>query len=184
MLAAECVCAMLLAEHSVLRQTLSTMADIVRDEQWHSRSSQVGRLATLIEFVHEFETMHRAKEDDFLWPALRGRCPHVDSGLRALAIARRQGDDRLDDIRHALAAVADGDPAAPRALDDALRRYRETALSTCDEEARLLEPARRLLDETQWPAIASALSKVAYPRGALYERAPLSRRERQPVVMH
>jgi hemerythrin-like domain-containing protein len=175
---------MLLAEHSVLRQTLSTMTDIVRDQDWHRHGWQIARLATLVEFLHEFETMHRAKEDDFLWPALRGRCALVDSGLSALALARRQGDDRLGDIRRTLAAVADGGPAAAHALDAALRRYRETALSTCDEEARLLEPARRLLDETQWPAIASALSKFAYPRGALYEKARLSRHEQQPIVVH
>jgi len=171
MLAAESVCAVLTTEHSVIRQTLHTLDDLLQCGLWRQPGPALKRVRTLMEFIEAFDrSCHRPKEYDHLLPALSGRNGTLDRLMSALDQAHTRGDDRLDQAFMLLAELERGDESRAEDFALALRRHHATVLQRLQtEEASLLPIARDLLGREEWSGIASAMAAVPYPPGALYE---------------
>jgi hemerythrin-like domain-containing protein len=171
------VCAVLVAEHSVIRQALGTLEALLQAGLWREPGAGLQRVRGLMDFIEAFDRhCHRPKEYDHLLPALSGRSGTLDRLMDSLDQAHTRGDDRLDQAFALLAELERGDAARAEDFALALRRHQATVLRRLQaEEGVLLPMARELLGRDDWAEIAAAMPVVRPARwqaGAAPARTP------------
>lgn len=164
MLAAQCVCTVLRTEHSVIRESLSAVVDVLRLGRWRQPGAQQTRLRKVLDFLSRFEQLRHRPKDERLIAALRGRCAETDAWLDRIGLARQDYLGVLERGRALLATVEAGNGAAAAQLVGLLYGLQATLLTQLQvEEDELLVRASRLLDADDWSGLASEISCLAYP---------------------
>lgn len=166
MLAAQCVCSLLQAEHAVIRQTLATLDEMLQVQAWWQPAGSLPRMRSLMAFLRSFEdTNHLPKERGHLLPAMRGRSADADRLIATLEDARGHTSRLLRQATHVADSVAEGDVRRAGELSALLREHRAALLRQLhDEDTQLLAMARQLLGDEEWSRIASAMSRMpAHP---------------------
>ncbi|AKJ29338.1 hemerythrin domain-containing protein [Caldimonas brevitalea] len=171
MLAAQCVCSLLQAEHSVIRQTLATLDEVLRAQGWRQPGAPLNKLRTLMRFLKSFQDgNHRPKENDHLLPVMRGRCTEADRVIAALEDAQLQGNQLLSRALRLIDGVAAGEAALAVEFAAVMKQHEAQVLRQLDSEDHVLfSLARQLLSEEEWSTIASAMSRMPYPPNLPYE---------------
>ena len=157
-------------DHSLMRQTLSTMTAVLRAGQWRRPGPALERLRELLHFEQAFEeTCHRPK-CYLMVKELRGRSPVVsgmmvawdgDRATAALVLLRALG---------LLAAAEREEPGSDATLQALLEHRRDRVLEQLQlEETVLLAEANTVMSESQWSQLASEFSLVPSCAGVLHQ---------------
>ncbi len=196
MLAAECVCGILRAEHWVIRRTVSAMADMTHGKRWRKPGPVLEDLQARVQFLRMFNRLSHGPKDKHLWHPLWGRSDTINRLLGQLECAHERNDDALQHALSVLRALACGDESLGADLVLTLRRHRASVLRQLDIEERELAPlARQLLTQEEWAGIASSISAIPAVDAAVTSRAQapslaafgfdrVSVRPPRPVVDH
>ncbi len=172
MLAAQCVCGILQAEHSVIRQTVSSVADLMHAKQWRQPGPALNRLKSQVQFLRVFNRLCHGPKDKQLWLPLWGRSNEADLLLGSLEYAQERNSDLLWRALTLLHAIERGDASLGADLELTLGRHRIGVLKQIEMEERdLLSLARHLLREEEWAGLASSISSIPCPDGHSYDLA-------------
>lgn len=146
-------------EHRNLGAVLFSMEKLIQEIEGgkHPEFKAFHGLLTYIDrFLNQY---HHPKEDKYLFPVLRTRCPEITAVLDERAQEHRDGDKCLVEVLKALSAYESlGEPEFP-GFSTALRHYigfeREHAM---DEERHILPLAREKLLPSDWEHIDAAFA--------------------------
>jgi hemerythrin-like domain-containing protein len=182
MLAAQCVCGILQAEHSVIRQSVSQLADLTRGSRWREPGSELRQLQAQVQHLRVFDRLYHGTKDRHLWQPLWGRSDEADLLLGSLEYTHERNADLLWRSLTLLHAVEQGESQYVADVLLTLRRHRLGMLKQMDiEEHDLMRLARHLLHEDEWAAIASQISSVPCPPDTAF---PFSPDEDDGALMH
>lgn len=164
MLAAQCVCGILQAEHSVIRQTVTTLAKLLDDPRWQTPGPTLKQLKAQVQHLRVFERLSHGPKDRHLWQPLWGRSDEADLLLGSLEHTHERNADLLWHALTLIQALENGEPEAAPDLVLTLRRHRLGLLKQIDlEEHDLMRLAHHLLSEEEWAGVASLVSAVHTP---------------------
>ncbi|MCW7539797.1 hypothetical protein OOT46_18340 [Aquabacterium sp. A7-Y] len=166
MLAAQCVCSLLQAEHAVIRQTLATLDEMLRAQAWWQPGMSLTRMKGLLHFLGSFrDGGPHLKERDQLLPLMRGRSSEADRLIALIEEGQRQAAFLLARCLQALDRIAAGELRLVGELSALVEQHRAEVLRLLDHEDRaLFSLAIQLLREEEWSSIASAMSRLpAHP---------------------
>jgi len=144
---------------------MATTVDQLAAELESGAALQADFLGAVLDYIGQFEERaHYPKEDNYLFPCLRLRCPQLASTLDALQAEHRNSATVLLALRSAMAAVTHGElPAA--ALAQQLRHYTADLKShILTEEKQLLPLAHKSLLPEDWLEINRAFHDSSHPQ--------------------
>lgn len=146
-------------EHRNLGAVLFSMEKLVEEiEEGRQPRFKVfhGLLTYMDRFLNEY---HHPKEDRYLFPALRKRCPEIITVLDERAEEHRDGEKWLAQVLKALSAYEALGESELAGFSASLRRYidfeRRHAMS---EEKHVLPLAREKLQPEDWERIDAAFA--------------------------
>lgn len=145
-------------EHRNLWRIATTM-DWVAGELQAGKPVEEGFFHALFDYIQEFmDGCHHAKEDQYLFLAMRRRAPEVAASvLDALEAEHRQGTGSLRDLRRFLGRG--GLLAEQPAFIEGLRRYADQLKRHIRTEEKDAFPlARAVLQPEDWAGIAAAFA--------------------------
>lgn len=147
-------------EHRNLGALLSCLDDLIDEIDVHGKQPDFRVFHAILNYIDSFlDRFHHPKEDAYLFPAVRRRCPEVEQTLQELEEQHRAGVALLGDVRKALAAYeyagADAFEEFRAAMHAYVRFEREHAYK---EEREVLSLAREHLTADDWAEIDGAFS--------------------------
>lgn len=173
MLAARTVCAMLCAEHSLIRQTwssLALLAETLRRKDLVHPVQEALHVRHLLGFLHSFHfRFHHEKERHHVLARVEGRSLEADRLVQRLDRLHRHERALWAESTALVNALEAGCVSVAARLAQTLRRHREIALRALRcEETELFPLARRLLDEDTWSRVVSDVSLVTRGRALAF----------------
>lgn len=143
-------------DHRNLWRIAATI-DIVADEMESGSKVDPAFFTSIFDYIEHFmDACHHAKEDDYLFPALRARSEAAGPILDRLQAEHRNGPEILKSLRQQLAQTAAGTlgnaefAAALRTYTQSLKNHIRT------EEKDAMPLAREVLDAEDWAEIDRA----------------------------
>ena len=143
-------------DHRNLWRIAATI-DLVADEVAAGSPVDPAFFSSVFDYIEQFmDAFHHAKEDDYLFPALRARSPEAAAILDRLQAEHQNGPEILRTLRRQLAEAAAG--SLGRAdFAAALRTYTQSLKShISSEEKDALPLAREVLSAEDWARIDGA----------------------------
>ena len=143
-------------EHQRLWRIVTTL-DLVADDIDHGARIEQPFFDSAFDYLEQFmDGAHHAKEDGYLFPALRRRSADAAVILDRLQAEHRNGPENLKSLRAKLAAAA-SDTTNTAAFTEALRNYTASLKAHVRTEERDAMPlAREALAVEDWVAIDRA----------------------------
>jgi branched-chain amino acid transport system ATP-binding protein len=143
-------------EHQNLWRIASTI-DQVADEMEAGSKVEPAFFNAIFDYIEQFmDACHHAKEDEYLFPALRQRSPEAAAVIDRLQVEHRNGPEVLKSLREQLAASAAGALANPE-FAQALRIYTQSLKAHIRTEEKDVMPlAREVLTAEDWSGIDRA----------------------------
>jgi branched-chain amino acid transport system ATP-binding protein len=143
-------------EHQNLWRIATTL-DLVADEIDAGSRVEVPFFSSVFDYIEQFmDLAHHAKEDAFLFPALRARSPEAGAILDRLQAEHRNGPEVLKELRAKLALTASGGENNA-AFTSALRTYTQSLKNHIRTEEKDAMPlAREVLTAADWAEIDRA----------------------------
>ena len=143
-------------EHQNLWRIATTL-DMVADEIDDGGKIEQPFFNSVFDYIDQFmDRAHHAKEDEFLFPALRARSTEAAVILDRLQAEHRNGPENLRDLRAKLASTAGGGENNA-AFTTVLRTYTQGLKSHIrSEEKDALPLAREVLNAEDWASIDRA----------------------------
>jgi branched-chain amino acid transport system ATP-binding protein len=143
-------------DHRNLWRIAATI-DIVADEMESGGKVDPAFFSSIFDYIEHFmDACHHAKEDDYLFPALRARSEAVGAILDRLQAEHRNGPEILKSLREQLAQAAVG-KLGNAAFAAALRTYTQSLKSHIRTEEKDAMPlAREVLTAEDWADIDRA----------------------------
>lgn len=143
-------------EHQNLWRIASTI-DQVADEMESGSKVDPAFFNAIFDYIEQFmDACHHAKEDEYLFPALRQRSPEAAAVIDRLQVEHRNGPEVLKSLREQLAASAAGALANPE-FAQALRIYTQSLKAHIRTEEKDVMPlAREVLTAEDWSGIDRA----------------------------
>ncbi len=147
-------------EHQDLWRIAVTL-DLVAGEMEAGEPVDPAFFHSVFDYIEHFmDACHHAKEDEYLFPALRRRSPEAAAVLDRLQIEHRNGPEILRSLRRQLAAPA----SAPGEFAGNLRIFAESLKSHIRTEEKDAMPlAREVLLPEDWAVIDRAFLDNADP---------------------
>ena len=147
-------------EHQNLWRVAVTL-DLVAGEMDAGEPVDPAFFHSVFDYIEHFmDACHHAKEDEYLFPALRQRSPEAAAVLDRLQIEHRNGPEILRSLRRQLAAPA----SAPGEFAGNLRIFAESLKSHIRTEEKDAMPlAREVLLPEDWAVIDRAFLDNADP---------------------
>ena len=143
-------------EHQNLWRIAITI-DQVADEMEAGSKVDPAFFSAIFDYIEQFmDGCHHAKEDEFLFPALRQRSPEAAAIIDRLQVEHRNGPAVLKSLREQLAATVIG-TASNAEFAEALRTYTQNLKAHIRTEEKDAMPlARELLTAEDWALIDKA----------------------------
>jgi len=143
-------------DHRNLWRIAATI-DIVADEMESGSKVDPAFFTSIFDYIEHFmDACHHAKEDDYLFPALRARSEAAAAILDRLQAEHRNGPEILKSLRQQLADTAAG-KLGNAEFASALRTYTQSLKSHIRTEEKDAMPlAREVLTPEDWAAIDRA----------------------------
>ncbi|NJD24459.1 MAG: ATP-binding cassette domain-containing protein [Betaproteobacteria bacterium] len=136
---------------------IATTIDQVADEMAGGSPVDPAFFHSIFDYIEQFmDGCHHAKEDDYLFPALRARSAEAAAVLDRLQAEHRNGPELLKSLRVQLAATAGGS-LGNAAFAEALRIYTQSLKAHIRTEEKDAMPlAREVLTAEDWAEIDRA----------------------------
>ncbi len=153
---------MLRAEHQTIIRMIAVNDELARRLE-QGQSVPPDAIGTVMQFFSLFAyRLHRDKEEELLFPALRDKGLHEGPGcIGALLAQHEEGQAAFQEMIDYAAALGQGDPAAGRAWALAARRYAEIFRQHIRrEEEVLFMNAERVLSNADQNALAAEFRKI------------------------
>lgn len=117
-------------------------------------------LRAMLFYIDEFpERLHHRKEDQWLFPRVRMRCPELGATLDRLERDHVQGESAIRELEHTLLAFEVLGEPRREAFERAAKSYVESYLRhMAVEENEVLPAAQRALNPADWAAIDTAFA--------------------------
>ncbi|MBS1142947.1 MAG: amino acid/amide transporter ATP-binding protein 2, family [Proteobacteria bacterium] len=143
-------------DHRNLWRIAATI-DIVADEMESGSKVDPAFFTSIFDYIEHFmDACHHAKEDDYLFPALRARSEEAGAILDRLQAEHRNGPEILKSLRQQLAETAAG-KLGNAEFAGALRTYTQSLKSHIRTEEKDAMPlAREVLTADDWADIDRA----------------------------
>jgi len=166
MLAAESAWRVLRAEHSWMRQWLSSIGEVLQSHQWKHPGGALVSLRQLVQRFQNFnDSTHRPK-GVVLVATLRRRTSEVDELLDRLELTGNHCKRLLTRALALLDAVERGEKCAAAECESVLEKHRSLMQAHMDEEdTELHSHTARLLTPDEWSRIVSSISSVVESTG-------------------
>ena len=147
-------------EHRNYLALLQCLDGILQTAERLGSRADIGLLWSMISYIESFlDCYHHPKEDDYLFRALRRRCPEAGELLDALEAEHQAGYRMLAELNTALRRYeTEGQAALPELRALASRYHRLEYDHMRKEEMEVLPLARRQLTVEDWTAIDEAFS--------------------------
>lgn len=164
-MAAECAWAILLAEHTRIRELLGLVDGALKAADWTGSGRQAAALVELIENLQAFdETTHRPK-GVVLLETLRGRSAEADKLLDQLELESEHCHTLLLQSKAVLKLAEAEGMGAARSVEPLLQEYYLLMHAHLDLEDTLLRSQTALLlTREEWAAVVSSISEAMGPR--------------------
>ncbi|WP_280151361.1 hemerythrin domain-containing protein [Piscinibacter sp. XHJ-5] len=160
MLAAESAWRVLRAEHSRMRELLTSIDSAMHHGRWRA-GPQLAALRELVHRLRSFEASTHKPKGVVLLATLRGRSPEADMLLDELERETRRCDELLSGALGLLDDAERGDADAAAQCAALLAEHREMMLAHLDKEDTLLRSqTARLLTAEEWSSVVSSISSV------------------------
>jgi hemerythrin-like domain-containing protein len=145
-------------EHRALAAVLHGLAYLVREIRDRGAAPDFDVLSAMIYYIDAFpERFHHPKEDRYLFPLLRARCPESRATLELLDSEHVAGTTRLRDLEQALLRYREGGAAEFAAFAGAVESY---VVFEADhmrrEEREVLPLAERHFTVEDWTMLDAA----------------------------
>ncbi len=147
-------------EHAVIAAMLRSLPTLLEQSQRRGELPDFELLRAMLFYLDEFpERVHHRKEDEWLFPRVRARCPELAAILTQLETDHAQGERAIRDLEHAMLAFEVLGAPRRAAFDHAVQAYVEFYLKHMEiEETHILPAAQRVLDAADWVAIDAAFA--------------------------
>ncbi len=164
-------------EHRSMAAVLHGMLYLVREIAEHGTKPDFNVLGAMIYYIDDVpERFHHPKEDKYLFPLLRIRCPAARKLLDRLGEEHRIGAEKIRSLEQALARYQQGGRSRFAAFKAAVDAYAEFHWQHMrSEELEVLPLAEKHLTAGDWEAIDAAFAGHTDPllgaeAGGEYER--------------
>jgi branched-chain amino acid transport system ATP-binding protein len=136
---------------------IATTIDQVADEMQAGSKVDPAFFGAIFDYIEQFmDGCHHAKEDEYLFPALRQRSPEAAVVIDRLQVEHRNGPEVLKSLREQLAATAAG-TLGNTEFAEALRIYTQSLKAHIRTEEKDAMPlAREVLTADDWTVIDRA----------------------------
>ncbi len=152
--------AILQTEHRRYSAVLHCLDNLVREAEETGAPPNFELLHAILDYVSQFlDRFHHPKEDEFLFPLLKKRCPEANQLLADLGRQHLEGYTMMAELEQLLENYELDGEGAFAAFRDAARAYidfERAHLRT--EEQKVLPLARRYLTETDRARIDAAFT--------------------------
>jgi hemerythrin-like domain-containing protein len=162
-------------EHSALAAMLRSMRLLLAEHRRTHTAPDFDVLRAMLFYVDEFpERLHHPKENEFLFPRLRLRCPELAPAIERLLRDHENGERAIRSLEHALLAYEVLGEARRVAFERALDAYIDDYLHHMAlEESQLLPAAERVFTEADWAVLDEAFAQnqdplTGYPVDEVY----------------
>jgi hemerythrin-like domain-containing protein len=152
-------------EHLAIAAVLYSLRFLVRRMQAETDAPNFPLLHAMLDYIVEYpDRWHHPKESEFLFKTLRERDPSTADLVDELEREHQDGDLRIVDLKHRLAALERGDPQALPSFSQAVEAYAEAQWKHIRKEEDVLMPlAERSLNASDWRRVAQAFQQNDNP---------------------
>ena len=147
-------------EHAALAALLRSLPLLLEQARRRGELPDFGLLRAMLFYIDEFpERLHHRKEDQWLFPRVRMRCPELGATLDRLERDHVQGESAIRELEHTLLAFEVLGEPRREAFERAAKAYVESYLRhMAIEENEVLPAAQRALHPAAWAAIDTAFA--------------------------
>ena len=147
-------------EHAALAALLRSLPLLLEQARRRGELPDFGLLRAMLFYIDEFpERLHHRKEDQWLFPRVRMRCPELGATLDRLERDHVQGESAIRELEHTLLAFEVLGEPRREAFERAAKAYVESYLRhMAIEENEVLPAAQRALNPADWAAIDTAFA--------------------------
>ena len=147
-------------EHAALAALLRSLPLLLEQARRRGELPDFGLLRAMLFYIDEFpERLHHRKEDQWLFPRVRMRCPELGATLDRLERDHVQGESAIRELEHTLLAFEVLGEPRREAFERAAKAYVESYLRhKAIEENEVLPAAQRALNPADWAAIDTAFA--------------------------
>ena len=152
--------AILQTEHRRYSAVLHCLDNLIREAEETGRPPDFELLHAILDYVGQFlDRFHHPKEDEFLFPLLKKRCPDAKRLLADLARQHLEGYTMMAELGQLLESYELDGEGAFAAFRDATRAYIDFERAHLKlEEQKVLPLARRYLTEADRARIDAAFT--------------------------
>lgn len=142
-------------EHAALAAMLRSLPLLLEHHRRQQTLPDFALLRAMLFYVDEFpERLHHRKEDEWLFPCVRRRCPELAAALDQLERDHEHGERAIRDLEHALLAFEVLGEPRREAFEHAVQGYVDFYLHHMGVEDSLILPAaKRTFEASDWAAI-------------------------------
>ena len=167
MLASRSAWMILKADHTLMRQRMALIAEVVVAERWHTPGPELRKLVKLVHSLRSFDTASHRPKGTLMLNTLRGSLPEADRLISQMEQERDQDDRLLMQAIDMLHALQEGAPHECAACAAILSQHHHRALDHMHgEETTVAAFTEKLLSKEEWSRVASHISAVLYPSSA------------------
>jgi hemerythrin-like domain-containing protein len=152
-------------EHEALAAMLRSIPLLLAQHRRAGTTPDFTALRAMLFYIDEFpERHHHRIESDLLFPRLRERAPQLGEVIDRLEREHVQGEARVRELAHALAAYELLGDSRRLAFEEAAQRYVDFYLAHMRvEEQQLLPEAEQVLPPEDWAALDAAFERHRDP---------------------
>ena len=148
-------------EHRSLSAVTRSLGFLAREARERGLEPDYELFTVILDYIEGFSNrFHHPKEDEYLFTALRRRCPEANQALEALEaleLDHARGDELLRDLRYLLARCRVGGAAAVDTFAAAVEEYVDSHWRHMRLEEDVVMPlAEQRLTEADWQPIDAA----------------------------
>jgi hemerythrin-like domain-containing protein len=152
-------------EHEALAAMLRSIPLLLAQARRDGVPPDFTALRAMLFYIDEFpERHHHRLESELLFPRLAERAPQLRDTIQKLEQDHAQGEQRVRDLAHALAAYELLGGSRREAFEQAAQRYVDFYLAHMRvEEQSLLPMAEQVLEPDDWAALDDAFTQHRDP---------------------
>lgn len=152
-------------EHQALAAMLRSIPLLLAQARRDGVPPDFVALRAMLFYIDEFpERHHHRLESELLFPRLAERAPQLRDTIQKLEQDHAQGEQRVRELAHALAAYELLGASRREAFEQAVQRYVDFYLAHMRvEEQSLLPMAEQVLEPDDWAALDAAFTRHQDP---------------------
>lgn len=160
------------SEHFEINLVLTCLKRLVEAARRGTWAPDVDLFFLILHYIEAFpETIHHPKEEEYLFTAVRGRCPDAGPTIDRLCDEHAEGLDLVTELRASLEAFRRRETARDRFYGAASAFIEAETKHILTEERTILPLSLRVLTAEDWHRIDEAFSQNESPLFGTRRRA-------------